>query len=279
LLICRRLAPVEVNIIHILRSYFNEVVNFIVHLLGLGLVFTVALGRLPSPLAKLAGWLMWYLCTLLPVLNLMYSGFQLAIVAQVEAVFVVGPLILGRTALFVALLLTVLPNIVDYAVTGSVGSLTEKVFEPPPLAAPASAPPPFDFLAWHLTGWTVASIAIFVLSFLGIPLYLTMKNGGFGVNRFNYCPRLTWKRGIFFIFAIGYIWIIKTLAVYSEYDGHVPVFSLVFLITLNLIFVFQLMDEEVSASVRKHWLDTATVQVHPENDDVFPNEISIHGVT
>jgi hypothetical protein len=194
----------EVNIIHIICSYFNEVVNLIVHLLGIGIVFTVALGRLPSALAKLASWWMWCLATLLPVLNFIHSGFQLAIVANIEAVFEVRPHTLGRAAFLVAILLTIVPNIISSAITGSTGRLTETVFEPPPLQRIASAPPPFDFLAWHLTGWTIASILLFCISFLGIPLYLIIQNGGFGINGFNYCPRLNWKRCIFFMFAIGY---------------------------------------------------------------------------
>jgi hypothetical protein len=275
LLLCRRLSPVEVNIINILRSYFNEVANVTVHLLSTGIVLTAALGRLPSPLAKLASWWMWCLATLLPVINLLHSGFQLAIVANIEALFEVHPLPLGRAAFLVALLLTLLPNIVSYGVTGSTGHLTETVFEPLPLQTAASPPPSFDFLAWHLTGWLIASIILFVSCFLGIPMYLTMQSGGFAINHFNYFPQLTWKRCIFFMFAIGYLWIIITLADNPDHDGHIPFYNFVFLCTLNWLFTFQLMDEEVFKSVRMHWLDSAIV--HPE-DDALSNEMHIHGI-
>jgi hypothetical protein len=267
---------VEVNIINILRSYFNEVANVTVHLLGTGIVLTAALGRLPSPLAKLASWWMWCLATLLPVINLLHSGFQLAIVANIEALYEVHPLTLGRAAFLVALLLTLLPNIVSYGITGSTGRLTETVFEPPPLQTAASPPPSFDFLAWHLIGWTIASILLFITSFLGIPIYLTMKNRGFGINHFNYCPRLTWKRCIFFMFAIGYSWLILNLADKPGHDGHIPFPNFVFLWILNCIFLFQLMEEEVWKSVQNHWLDNGTV--HPQND-VLSNEMHIHGVS
>jgi hypothetical protein len=266
----------EVNIIHIIRSYFNEVVNLIVHLLGMGIVFTVALGRLPSALAKLASWGMWCLATLLPVLNFIHSGFQLAVVANIEAVLEVRPHTLGRAAFLVAVLLTTIPNIVDYAVTGSTGRLTETIFEPPlPPQRATSALPPFDFLAWHLTGWTIASIILFFTSFLGIPFYLTMKSGGFGINGFNYCPRLTWKRCIFIIFAIGYSSNIIILAFLIDLAGNLLFLNIVFLFMLNCIFVFQLMDEEALKSVQVHWLGTATV--HPV-DDALSNEIPIHGM-
>jgi hypothetical protein len=273
------LSFVQINIITVLRSYFNEVANLIVNLIGISFICTVVFGPLPSLLAQLVDWWTWTLTTLLPVLSLMLSSFQVAFVASMEAVFEANPVALGRMAGLLAVVLTHLPNMLHYVITGSTGSLTVAALDPQ-AEVPSSSrgdtkatteTVPFDFLAWHLVGWTVAAAVLFAISFFGIPIYLTMQ-GGFGTNHYSYFPRLTFKRCTIIVFALAILWNMNVLAANPDHGGHIPFFNFIFLFAVNLIFVFQLTDNEVWNSVQQSFfinlLNRATVHpdVVPSND-------------
>jgi hypothetical protein len=276
---CRKLSFVQTNIITVLRSYFNEVANLIVILIGLSFIYTVAFGPLPSLLAQLVNWWTWTLTALLPALSLLLSGFQLAFVARFDIIFEANPVVLGRFVGLVAIVLTHLPNMLDYMITGSTGGLTVSVLDPSTELQSSSqddtkattAAVPFDFLAWHLVGWTVAAAVLFAISFFGIPIYLTLQ-GGFGTNHYSYFPRMTFKRGTIIVFALAILWNMNVLAANPDHGGHIPFFNFIFLFAVNLIFVFQLTDREVWHSVRQNCffglLNTAIVHpdVVPTND-------------
>ena len=249
----------DCNVIHVIRCYFNEVANIEVHLISLPLAYSVAIGPLPDTLGQMVNWWIWSLCILMPALSVMLSCFQLAYVTHFEAVFALNPIRLGQAAFLAALLLTLGPNVVEYWIVGSKGSLTVGILE-----KSEQKDTEFDFLAWHLVGWMIASAVLFLVSYLGIPLYLNL-HGHLDADHYNYFPRMSAKRYSFVIFGLAILWNMIILANNPDHGGHLPFYNFIFLFTMNLLFVFQLTDRDVLLFVRRklfNFLDTPVV--HPD---------------
>ena len=244
----------ENNVIRVLLSYFNEVGNVDVILIGLSFLFVSAVQPLPHLVAQACDWSIYCLSTLLPALSVAISCFQLLYVARFEAVFSVDPVQLGRAAFLAAALLTFLPNIVAAAL-GATCSLTLAAFE-----RSGQTRTHLDFLAWHLSGWTMACICLFLIAYLGIPLYLRIY-GHFGAEHFHFFPRMGAKRYLFILFGINIFWVMNILA--DDGGGHTPFYTFIFLLTINIILVFQLTDRDVSLFVRRKLFNFLDPTVHP----------------
>ena len=251
-----RLLVVESNVINILLSYFNEVLNLENIGLAVSFMAATAAGPIPSTLAHLVDWWNWSLCTLLPVLGVAISALKLLYVANFDALFAGDPLKLARAALAAATLLTFVPSLAAMAPTYSRASLTASVLVK---GKPATQ---LNFQAWYLIGWTAACCLLLVVTNLGIPLYFRIK-GNLATYNASYVPRISAKRWLLLLFGIAILINMNLLANSPDESGHNPFFGFIFLFATNTMLLFQLTEPEVWLFARRklfNWLDPA---VHP----------------
>jgi hypothetical protein len=253
------------NAINILLCYFNEVLNTEANLIAFSFLYVVVIGPIPSLLAHSVDWWIWSLCTLMAVIGFVQSILKVLYVANFDALFSGDPVRLGRAAFMISVVATFVPNI-TIALMGNRVSLTTAT-----LQKTEQNDIKTDFLAWHLVCWTVACIVLFVLTYVGIPMYFTIR-GNLGADHYNYFPRVSPKRYLFILFGFAILINVYTLANNPDHEGHVPFFNFIFLFTTNAMLVFQLTDKNVwRYTCRKIFNAMDSAVVHPGSNNIPMN--------
>ncbi len=253
------------NVINILLSYFNEVLNIEANLIAFSFLYVVVIGPIPSLLAHSVDWWTWSLCTLMAVIGCIQSILKLLYVANFDTLFSGDPVRLGRAAFMISVVATFVPN-VTIALMGNRVSLTTATLQKTEQNEAKT-----DFLAWHLVCWTVACIVLFVITYVGIPIYFTMREN-LGADHYNYFPRVSPKRYLFILFGFAILINVNMLANNPDHEGHVPFFNFIFLFTTNTMLVFQLTDKEVwQYTHRKIFNAMDSAVVHPGSNNIPMN--------
>ena len=253
------------NVINILLSHFNEVLNIEASLIASSFLYVVIFGPLPFLLAQSLDWWIWSLCTLMAVIGCVKSILKVLYVANFDTLFSGDPVRLAQGAFMAAVVATLVPNVTATLMGNRMSLTVNTLLETEPHATR------MDFMAWHLLFWTVACMVFIAVTYVGIPLYFAIR-GNLRADHEHYFPPVRPKRYLFIVFALANLINMNMLANNPDHGGHVPFFNFIFLFATNAMLVFQLTDKSVWLYARRkifNAMDSAVV--HPGSNNIPMN--------
>jgi hypothetical protein len=252
------------NIVQILLSYFNEVVHAEVAVVSLTYSYIIIAGPLPPLVDRISNLCIWSLATLMTAVGVAKLCISLLYVAKFDTVFSGNPVNLGRIAFMTAVLSTFVPNVV-VAGLGRQSRLFGVA-----LHKSGRTESKFDFLAWHLVAWTLGCMLLFLLTYVGVPLFFKIR-GNYVTYHISYFPEINFRRLVLGLFCFAVYCILTLLANDANAGGHITFYNFIFLATLNTLLLFQLTDKDACLYVRRKLHNFLDTHVHPESGSVIAN--------